>query len=66
MLRFSRYDDAMDSEDTNLPLLASEAVTLKYILGSRTQQQDSVDTSVALLCHLLHVPEMTHRSPTTH
>lgn len=51
MLQFLRYDDAIDSEDTNLPLLASEAVTLKYILGSRIEQQDSVDTFVALLCH---------------
>jgi len=36
MLRFLRYDDAIDSKDTNLSLLTNEVVTLKYILDSRT------------------------------
>jgi len=36
MLQFLRYDDAIDSKDTNLLLLTNEVITLKYILNSRT------------------------------
>lgn len=36
MLRFSRDDDAIKSDETNILLLASEVATLKYIKVNNT------------------------------